>query len=452
MVISGTELGKRFLGEKIFRQVISYLEKDPLNNMNRGIDLILKAPIAEHHRQIIHNIKDYLENDPVTQKYIQRIFNNTNETFRKKGIVNFFLNATLMGVPKQLKESEKLGVSVPFAILIDPTSKCNLRCKGCWAGTYDHHDELDFETVDRLITEGKELGIYFIPLSGGEPFAWDPLLELCEKHDDVVFMPYTNGTLIDEQKVEKMAELGNISPAISIEGDRQLTDERRGKGVFDKVSSVMENLREAGVPFGFSVTLTRENCEQVISEEFIDMMIDKGALYGWSFHYIPIGREPDFSLMLTAEQRAQLVERVNSLRSSKPLKFADFWNDGHLSGGCIAGGRRYFHITAKGDIEPCAFIHFAVENIQDKSLKEILQTPIFKSYQKRQPFDENYLRPCPLIDVPDALREIVDETGATSTDSGSDTILTGKEAEEMDKVATSWKKAADEIASGRVSE
>ncbi len=449
-MIHGTELGKKFLGEKIFKQVISYLDKDPLNNMHKGIELILKAPIMDHHRKMVLTIKDHLDN-PVVQQYIKRIFENTNENFQKKGLVNFFINAGLMGVPKQIQESETLGVSVPFAILIDPTSKCNLRCKGCWAGTYDDHDELDFETIDRIIAEGKEMGIYFIPLSGGEPFAWDPLLDLCEKHDDVVFMPYTNATLLDEKKIDRMAELGNISPAISLEGGRRLTDERRGKGVFDKVSGIMDNLREAGVPFGFSLTLTRENCREAMSEEFIDFMIDKGAVYGWSFHYIPIGREPDFSLMLTPQQRAELVDRVNYLRTQKPLKFADFWNDGHLTGGCIAGGRRYFHITAKGDIEPCAFVHFAADNIENKSLREILQTPIFKSYQERQPFDDNLLRPCPLIDVPHALREIVDETGAQPTDDGSDTILTGEEARKMDETANYWKEMADKLVSEQVS-
>ncbi len=435
---------KEFIGDRVFKKALNHLEKDPYQNLIKAMEMVEKAPIAPHHYKMIQDAKYQLQNDMVKQEYLKRIFANVSENSLKKGLVNLFLNAMLMGVPKQNKMAEELGVSVPFAILIDPTSKCNLNCSGCWAGAYDKHNSLKFDQVDRIIQEGKELGIYFIALSGGEPLMWPRLFELFRKHSDMAFMVYSNGTLINEKIAKKIEEIGNVSVVLSLEGKKEATDKRRGEGVYDKVMAAMKNLRKVGVPFGFSVTLTRENCEDAMSDDFIDSMIQRGALYGWSFHYIPVGREPDFSLMLTAGQRSWLIERVREIRTKKPLQIADFWNDGSLPGGCIAGGRRYFHITASGDVEPCAFVHFAVDNIKRKPLKKILKSPIFEAYQKRQPFSDNMLRPCPLIDVPEALREIVEESGAMPTHPGAGTVLSGLEANKMEEIANTWKRKAEE--------
>jgi MoaA/NifB/PqqE/SkfB family radical SAM enzyme len=296
------------------------------------------------------------------------------------------------------------------------------------------------------MTEAKELGIYFIAVSGGEPFMWPHLVELCRKHNDMAFMIYTNGTLIDETMAEQMRQAGNMSPAISIEGDREATDDRRGKGVFDKIMLAMDHLRAKGVIFGASCTVTRNNIDSLFSDEFMNLLIEKGALYVWSFHYIPIGSHPDFDMMITPEQRENLVHRVRYLRSHKPIQIADFWNDGHIVGGCIAGGRRYIHIDAAGWAEPCAFVHFANVNFKGKSLKEVLQSPIFNAYQKRQPFNRNMLCPCPIIDNPTMLREIVAESAATPTHHGAETILKGELAANLDELATEWGEKAEALA------
>ncbi len=443
-MLAGFDVAKRFFGEKIITQVLYYLRHDPKNNIPRIFDLISKAAILPHHHDTISNVKSGFETNTNMKQLIDRVLEEIDPKIVQQLSMIFLLNAILVGVPKQRRLSENFGFDVPWTLLIDPTSNCNLRCRGCWAGAYEKHHSLSFEEVDRLVEEAKELGIYFIVLSGGEPFMWPHLFDLAAKHKDVAFMPYTNGTLIDQEAAKKIHEVGNISPAISIEGGKEATDWRRGKGTYDKVMAAMDNLKENRMPFGVSFTVTRRNCEELFNDEFIDLLISKGALYGWAFHYIPIGLKPDFSLMITPEQRSGLVDRVRHIRNSKPIMIADFWNDGQFTNGCIAGGRRYLHINAFGDIEPCAFIHFAVDKIYGKSLKEILANPLFKSYQKRQPFSDNMLRPCPLIDNPEALREIVAETGARPTHEGADEILKGENAQEMDRVASAWKEVADQ--------
>ena len=438
------ELGKRYFGDKVFATILGYLKKDPYKNLEKVLDLVEKVAVAPNHKEYAKRIKVHLNENQITKQYINRVIKELDENVHNHLLNNFFVNGSLIGVPKQTQLSEKYGFNIPYTILIDPTSKCNLSCKGCWAGAYEKHHSLSFEEVDRIVAESKELGMYFMVMSGGEPMMWPHLEQLCRKHYDVAFMIYTNGTMINQEAARWMREAGNISPAISIEGDRETTDRRRGKGVYDQIMTAMKNLKEKGVAFGFSITVTSENAEEAFSDEFIDLMIDKGALYGWSFHYIPVGSNPDFSLMVKPEQRAALVDRVRCVRSSKPILIADFWNDGEFSGGCIAGGRRFFHITASGDVEPCAFVHFTIDNIKGKPLKEVLANPLFKAYRDRQPFSENMLRPCPLIDTPEQLREMVRETGARPSHEGAESILDYQVAAKLDAAAATWKEEADQ--------
>ncbi|MGI6188683.1 MAG: radical SAM protein [Clostridiales bacterium] len=442
-MLSNLKIAKQHLGERIINQLLNYLKQDPMSNIPRALDLLCRAPIAPRHRQLIQQLKLLFENSPVMKIYFNRILTEVNENVQQRFLFNLFINASLIGIPKHIKLSQELGYNIPYTILIDPTSKCNLKCKGCWAGAYPNHKDLSFEEVDRIITEAKELGIYFFVMSGGEPLMWPYIFQLCEKHGDAAFMIYTNGTLIDEATAEKMQQAGNITPAISLEGGREYTDSRRGTGVYDTIMAAMDNLKKHGIIFGISLTVTSQNYLEVFSDEFIDAMIHKGVLYGWSFHYMPIGRSPDFSLVLKPEQRAWLIDRVRYIRSHKPIQIADFWNDGQMTQGCIAGGKYYFHINAAGDVEPCAFVHFAVDNIKGKSLKQVLNSPLFSAYQKRQPFSRNLLRPCPFIDVPQALREIVAESGAVETHDGAGAVLFGSAGEKIEGIANNWKPFAD---------
>jgi len=432
----------------LVNQALNYLQADPVGNLPKLIGIAEKLATQENHKKQVRDVgKAVLDPNSNWRELAIRLLTETHPNIMKGIGVNFFVNSALVGVPKQYRLAEDLGVDVPYAILMDPTEKCNLRCIGCWAGDYQRVRELPFETMDKVCTEAEELGIHLIVVSGGEPMvAKDKLIRLAERHPNQLFHPFTNGTLIDEEFVSEMVRLGNIAPAISVEGLEEQTDARRGKGVYQKIMHTMDLLREAGCVFGFSACYAQNNTEIIASDEFIDTMVDKGCAFGWFFTYVPVGSDPNIELMATPEQRSLMYDTVRRWRNSKPIFIVDFWNDGEFSLGCIAGGRRYLHINANGDVEPCAFIHYAVDNINDKSLKECLASSLMKAYQKRQPFNENMLRPCPLIDNPEKLVEIIEESGARSTQLGEHHVNPKELAEMIEEGYTRhWAEKADEI-------
>lgn len=433
---------KKIAAEFALDRVINFIARDPEHNLPLLFDFIEKVAVAPGHKSAVKKLKNHFHGNAQIMEQTKRIARNPKMLHN---LVNsWVINGIFLGNGKREKISREIGVSVPQLLLIDPTSACNLRCDGCWAGEYSKVDRLEPELFSRIITEAKELGIHWIVLSGGEPFCYPHLLDVIAEHPDTVFMVYTNGTLIDEKTADRMAELANISPAFSLEGWREQTDARRGKGTFDKVTHAMDLLRERGVFFGTSVTSMRNNIYELFSDEFTEFLVEKGVTYMWSFHYIPIGRNPNVELMLTPEQRLWMLERVREIRRRKPILIGDFWNDGEFTGGCIAGGRLYFHINAAGEVEPCAFVHFAIDNIREKSLKEVLHNPLFKAYQREQPFNKNHLAPCPIIDSPATLRKMVKESGAHPTHQGAELVLEGEVAEHLDLISEHWLKMANE--------
>jgi MoaA/NifB/PqqE/SkfB family radical SAM enzyme len=310
---------------------------------------------------------------------------------------------------------------------------------------YSKDDEMPAEELDRIITEAKAMGIYFIVISGGEPLFYKPLLDIFRRHDDITFQVYTNGTLIDKKMAHKIAELGNVIPCISVEGYREETDARRGEGVYDKVLQAMDNLKEARALYGFSATVTKQNNDMLSSEEFVDYyMNEKGCFLGWYFQYMPIGTRPSLELMTTPEQRIQRLKRISKIRRENKSLIADFWCDGPLVGGCLAGGRNYLHITQNGNVEPCVFAHFAVDNIKGKSVEEVLKSNFFTAIRERAPYHPNLLRPCMIIDHPYVLRECVEGCGAFPTHPEAQGIITDL-AEDLDRYGEEYGRLADEV-------
>jgi MoaA/NifB/PqqE/SkfB family radical SAM enzyme len=371
----------------------------------------------------------------------KRALSEASDQCRDKAATNFFYNYLVTGNVLRREFARVYGFRPPYLLVISPTMRCNLNCYGCYAGEYDG-SELDLESVIGLIDEAKRYGIYFIVISGGEPFMWDGLLDLFERESDVYFQVYTNGRLIDGSMAERLSRLGNVLPCISLEGFEEETDRRRGKGHFARVLRAMEALRKHGVIFGFSATATRTNNDLIVSDEFVDFCEKQGCFIGWYFNYIPVGRCPDIGLMPTPRQRIRRRRRLLKLRRGRRILLADFWNDGPLTGGCIAGGRSYLHINSNGDAEPCVFTHFAVDNIADSSLREILSSGFFRAIRSRIPYCDNYLRPCMIIDHPALLREMVARSGAKPTHPGAGALLDDLR-DELDRYAAEYALTAD---------
>ncbi|NLG85486.1 MAG: radical SAM protein [Firmicutes bacterium] len=439
-------MARKVLGEAVFKQGLNYLVHDPEKNLVQLAKWGARIARAEQHKRTAEKLAEILgDEDNNWRRLVLNQLRQVSPRVRERLVLNFFVNAALIGIPYSQELEKKLGVHIPWAMLIDPTGRCNLRCKGCWAAEYDRSKDMDLETLDRIITEAENLGIHFIVVSGGEPtIRMNDLITLAGKHEESAFHVFTNGTLLDKNAARTFAELGNVTFAISLEGFEETTDRRRGPGVYARIMRAMDNLREAGVLFGFSATYTRENANEIGSEPFINLMVEKGCAYGWLFTYVPVGGAgADLEYMATPEQRATMYRTVRRWRQEKPIFVADFWNDGPAVGGCIAGGRSYFHINAMGDVEPCAFVHFANVNIKNTTLLEALSCPLFRTFQANQPFNHNLLRPCPIIDNPQMLEKIVAESGAYSTEAGR--VSAGQLCRPLYGYATAWGEIADRL-------
>ena len=399
------------------KKVLNYLDSDPDTNIPKIVDWVEKIDKKGHVSSKLAVAKDMIQNpDSNWYKLINSLYTDIDEEVRKTLFENFLINSAMLGLQKEKDSREKYNCNVPWAILMDPTSACNLKCKGCWASDYGNKLSMSYETLDDIIEQGKELGTYMYIYSGGEPMMRKKdIVRLCEKHKDCVFLAFTNGTLIDDEFADEMLRVKNFVPAISIEGFEEETDFRRGKGTYKAVVNAMEILKNKKLPFGISCCYTSENAEVIGSEEYFDNMIGKGAKFAWLFTYMPVGINALPELIATAEQREYIYDQIREFRKTKPIFTLDFWNDGEYVDGCIAGGRRYLHINANGDIEPCAFIHYSDSNIYEHTLLEAYQRPLFMQYKENQPFNENLLRPCPLLDNIDSLARMVDASNANST-------------------------------------
>ncbi len=406
----------RFFGNEL----LDYAYKDPERNLLRLIKIAKKVvgnmyPPATFTKPVeIIGDKSNIWNG--------YLFNGLEEIDRnqfKNIALTFAIDVGYIGTSTLRRKREELGCNIPWVILLDPTSACNLKCKGCWAAEYGHKSNLTLDEMRKLISEAKALGTHFFMFTGGEPLVRkNDVLTLVRENRDCLFLCFTNGTLIDDKFCEDMKEAGNLTLALSIEGNKKTTDARRGEGTYDKVIGAMRLLKEHKCFFGTSVCYTSENYEAVTSDEFYDTEIENGVKFAWYFHYMPVGSDADTSLLLTPEQREYVYRTIRAKRDSKngkPIFTVDFQNDGEFVGGCIAAGRNYFHVNSEGDVEPCVFIHYSDCNIREKSVFECLNSPFFKEYFKGQPFNDNMLRPCPMLENPHALVDIVNKTGAKST-------------------------------------
>lgn len=437
---------KEWLQTVGLKDAIAYLDSNPERNIPKILHWIEVFDRRKMFANQIEATKRVLT-DKSSNWYqlVMSLYTDIDPGVRKKVFENFLIYGNFIGWQRQKENRKKYDCNIPWAILMDPTTACNLKCTGCWAADYGHKMSLEYDTLADIIRQGQELGVFIYIFSGGEPLIRkDDILKLCREFSDCIFLAFTNGTLIDDAFTDAMLEVKNFVPAISIEGFESATDSRRGKGTYQRVINAMQLLKSKKLLYGVSCCYTRNNTEVIGSEEFFDYIIDLGAKFAWFFTYMPVGVDATPDLIATAEQREFMYHQIRKFRSTKPIFTLDFWNDGEYVNGCIAGGRRYLHINANGDIEPCAFIHYADSNIHQKTILEALQSPLFTQYKERQPFNENHLRPCPLLDNPPALAEMVEAAGAYSTEMLSPEnvrTLCGK----CVNAAEEWSKVADRL-------
>ncbi len=427
------------------KQAIKYARRDPDKNLLKVLNLVEKADVKKANTVTYNNLRKSLQ-DPNNNwtRFIKNILFNTDPDVLDK-FIPVLLNIALNSFAVRTENIEKYKCNIPWAILIDPTSACNLHCTGCWAAEYGNKLSLSYETLASVVEQGKKLGTFVYIFSGGEPLMRkDDIIKICRANPDCAFLSFTNGTLVDEAFAKELADVGNFVLAISIEGHADATDMRRGKGTYDRVMNAVKLLKAQGVLFGFSVCYHSKNVEEVCGSDYIDFLIDNGGLFCWFFTYMPVGKDAVPELMVSAEQRKRAYDLIRKARNEKPMFLMDFWNDGEYVQGCVAGGRHYLHINANGDVEPCAFVHYSNVNIKDVSLIDALKSPLFMEYYKGQPWNKNHLRPCPILDNPDKIVEAVERSGAHSTE-----MLAPEDPRDLAaktrKASENWAVVADEM-------
>lgn len=309
------------------------------------------------------------------------------------------------------------GNLAPVAIAMSPTVQCNLSCTGCYAADYPREDEMSLETINALLNSAEDLGVFTIVVTGGEPLLREGLLDLLIRHRRLAFLILTNGILMDESAVRKIARSGNIVPTVSVEGLLEDTDGRRGGGAHEAALRAMDLLKKHGAVFGFSTTVTRSNWEVLSSDEFTDEMIGRGCTLGFHTEYVPVGSGRDVSSLLSDEERTEFRRRVLRFRRTKPLLLMHLPDDEYdADGRCqgVAGGT--VHINSQGFAEPCPFCHYASDNIREKSLEDIINSPFLAALRSSDVITRNTCVGCALVENAEAVREICARTGARQTD------------------------------------
>ncbi len=426
----------------VANRVVNFL---PYLSDKQIIDIakLAEKVVPKRSRIIIKRTRQLFENNPGVLNYARRAVKQINYNCRRKMLDNLFLRGFVDNFDTRKKNEEK-GDAPIFTLLISPTMRCNLQCQGCYAKNYERKNDLPFDVFDRLIREGKEMGAAFFTILGGEPFLYKGIFEIFERNSDAYFQVYTNGAMVSGEICKKLAELGNVALQFSVEGFAEDTDARRGQGAYDKIMAAMDRARESGLPFGYSACATRNNTEKIVSDEFVDFMIKKGAIFGWHFLYMPVCGENDTKLMPTPEQRLYLKQRIKHIRKTKSIVVVDFWNDAPYVKGCIAA-RQYCHINSNGDLEPCIFTHFSQANVKNTTLKEALNYPFYKELRRIQPYNENLFLPCMLIDNPQVLRRLRKKYKDLRPTHPSAEVLVNALAPEMNDYSKKVKKVYDKV-------
>lgn len=336
------------------------------------------------------------------------------EDFVKIALEDFSSAKSLVKIALKQRNSEKIrckyeeeGLHVPPFMIASITSTCNLKCKGCYDKVKIHNHQLelsDSEWMD-IFAQARDLGMSFILLAGGEPLTRDIVIKECKKLPEIIFPVFTNGLLIDEAYADFFALSRNIIPVISLEGDKQQTDDRRGEGVFNRISLSFELLKKRNIFFGTSITLTSENIDTVLSEAFIKEYIEKGCRIFFFIEYVPFDDSTE-ELVISEQQRINIDNALNKLREKYRGIFISFPGDEKNFGGCLAAGRGFVHINSMGSLEACPFAPYSDTNLKNLRLKEALNSPVLSEIRDLHTMIKEHKGGCALFDN----RELVNKT------------------------------------------
>ncbi len=313
---------------------------------------------------------------------------------------------------KRRKALEKKGEHIPPLLMASITSSCNLHCADCYSrcnhATTDEAPvaQLTDEDWSRIFEEADELGVSFMVLAGGEPLLRKGVIEAAGSRPNILFPVFTNGTFMGEQYFGLFDRCRNIVPIMSIEGNKEITDTRRGEGVYDRLMANMEELHGRGLIFGASITVTTENYRYVTSEEFLGLLGDKGCKAVIFVEFVPTTDESR-ELAPGDEEREYLRDEIDRLRTQRPeMVFISFPGDEKSSGGCIAAGRGFFHINSHGGAEPCPFSPYSDINVKDTSLREVMKSELFQSLINGGLLDDDHKGGCVLYEKRDQVLHI----------------------------------------------
>jgi len=342
-----------------------------------------------------------------------RVFRTTDKKLLMKLAWNFGWKGMLS--VQKFKSRLKKGEYFPPFLYISILNSCNLRCQGCWVDVDKPQVKIELEDLNRLVNEAKVHGNRFFGILGGEPFMYPELLDFLEQHPDCFFQIFTNGQLITDKVAKRLREIGNSTVLVSIEGTEVASDERRGKSkVLSRTLKGLDHLIENKILTGVATSLCQTNIDDLLTEEWLQQLIDRGVHYAWYHTYRPVGPKIHPELALRPDQARKVRQFVVDMRSKLPLALIDAYYDGKGQALCPMATGISHHISPGGAIEPCPIIQFATENIkEERGIFESFTTSAFlKDF--RETAAKN-TRGCIVLERPDLVKALAEKHGASDT-------------------------------------
>ena len=354
------------------------------------------------------------------ERIVSDALRSTLKDPRESAFMLKFATATKRASHKRATAKKK-GEHIPPFLIASITSGCNLHCAGCYSrcndSTNDREPERQLTAGEWLgvFEEADELGISFILLAGGEPLLRKDVIDAAGKVKNVLFPVFTNGTILGGTYLDVFDKNRNLIPVISIEGDRETTDARRGNGVYDRLIGVMNDLSGRGILFGASVTVTSANLEEVTSDAFISSLRNKGCKLILYVEYVPV-TDDSTDLAPGDKEREMLKNSIAADRDKyEDIVFVSFPGDEKSSGGCIAAGRGFFHINSHGGAEPCPFSPYSDINVRDTSIREALRSKLFAALREGDYLKDDHAGGCVLYDKRHEVEQILLTNPASSS-------------------------------------